>query len=89
MPEISRFYGIVVAMFFNEQQHGGKPHFHATYAGHDVSIGIESLDILAGTFPTSGLRLLKEWANVHREELMDNWERARRGDRLARIEPLP
>lgn len=89
MPEISRFYGIVVAMFFNEQQHGGRPHFHATYGGDDVSIAIESLDILAGSFPENGLRLLREWATLHRSELLANWEHARRGERLARIKPLP
>lgn len=88
MPEISRFYGIVVAMFFNEQQHGGRPHFHAAYGGDDVSIDIESLSMLGGSFPENGMRLLREWAALHRGELLDNWERARRGERLKRIKPL-
>ncbi len=88
MPEISRFYGIIVAMFFNEQHHGGRPHFHATYGGEDVSIEIETLGVLAGSFPEQGLRLLREWANLHRIELLENWERARRGERLTRIKPL-
>ena len=56
--------------------------------GNDVSIEIESLTTLAGTFPENGLRLLKEWAALHRSELLVNWERARRGERLKRIKPL-
>jgi hypothetical protein len=52
-------------VFFNEQQHGGRPHFHATYGGEDVSIDIQMLSVLAGSFPEQGLRLLREWANLH------------------------
>ena len=89
MPEISRFYGIVVAIFFNEFVHAGRPHFHATYGGEDVSIDIETLEVLAGTLPPSGLRLLREWAELHRDELRDDWERALRGEPLRKIEPLP
>jgi hypothetical protein len=89
MPRISAFYGIVVAMFFDERIHSGRPHFHATYAGQDVSIDINSLEVLAGAIPPSGLRLLHEWADLHRAELLDNWERARRQEALRRIAPLP
>jgi hypothetical protein len=76
MPRISTFYGIVVAMFYDEERHSGRPHFHATYAGEDVSIDIETLEILAGAFPANGLRLLTEWASAHREELQGNWDEA-------------
>lgn len=65
MPRISSFYGIVVSMFFDERPHSGPPHFHATYAGQDVSIDIESLEVLAGAIPPSGIRLLREWATLH------------------------
>jgi len=62
--------------------------FHATYGGEDVSIDMATLSVLTGSFMEQGLRLLKEWANLHRNELQENWERARRGERLKRIKPL-
>jgi hypothetical protein len=89
VPRISAFYGIVVAMFFDERTHSGRPHFHATYAGQDVSIDIESLEVLAGAIPPNGLRLLREWATLHEAELLDNWDRARRQEALRPIDPLP
>ncbi|MHB8554725.1 MAG: DUF4160 domain-containing protein [Candidatus Dormibacteria bacterium] len=89
MPRISSFYGIVIAMFFDERTHPGRPHFHATYGGQDVSIDINSLEMLAGIISPSGLRLLREWAGLHRDELLENWERARRGEPLQQIDPLP
>jgi len=89
VPEISRFYGIVVAIFFAERPHVGRPHFHATYAGQDVSIDIETLEVLAGSFPANGLRLLRRWARLHRPELREDWQRARRGEPLEPIDPLP
>jgi len=89
VPEISRFYGIVVAIFYNESVHAGRPHFHAAYGSQDVSIDIETLEVLAGTLPPNGLRLLREWAGLHRSELRDDWERAGRGEPLRKIEPLP
>ena len=89
MPRISAFYGIVIAMFFDERTHPGRPHFYATYRGRDVSIDINSLEILAGVIAPSGLRLLREWGEAHRGELLANWERARRGEALRRIAPLP
>lgn len=64
------------------------PHFHALYAGHDVSIAIESLDVLAGSLPDRALRLVREWAALHRLELEANWERARSAQPLERIPPL-
>jgi hypothetical protein len=88
VPRISTFYGIVVAMFYDEERHSGRPHFHATYAGEDVSIDIATLEVLAGSFPTAGLRLVTEWAAMHRAALEANWERARRHEPLEKIEPL-
>jgi len=88
MPTLSRFYGIVVVMFFDEDRHPGRPHFHATYAGEDVSIDIATLTVLVGTFPPHGLRLLKRWATLHQAELAENWERARRDEPLRPIAPL-
>ena len=84
MPEISRFLGIVIGMFFSEH---GAPHFHAVYGEHKVTIEIES-GVVRGDFPGRALRLVLEWAALHKQELMDNWERARQHQSLTRIAPL-
>jgi hypothetical protein len=84
MPEISRFFGIVVTMYYDEH---GQPHFQARAGQHLVSIEIQSL-IVRGEFPGVKLRLVLDWADLHRAELLENWERARRGLPLLPIEPL-
>jgi Domain of unknown function (DUF4160) len=84
MPEISRFLGIVIGMFYSEH---GVPHFHAVYGDHEVSVEIQS-GIVHGEFPTRALRLVLEWAELHRTELLNNWELARQGQPLTRIAPL-
>ena len=84
MPEISRFLGIVIGMFFNEH---GPPHFHAVYGEYKITVDIES-GTVRGTFPTRALRLVLEWASLHKQELLTNWGRARLREPLTRIEPL-
>lgn len=84
MPEISRFLGIVIGMFYSEH---GVPHFHAVYGEHEVSIEIESRAV-HGQFPPRALRLVLEWAELHRAELLENWELARQGQPLMPIAPL-
>jgi hypothetical protein len=84
MPEISRFLGIVIGMFFNEH---GLPHFHAVYGVYKITVEIESGDV-RGEFPPRALRLVLEWAQLHKPELLDDWERARRRQPLERIPPL-
>lgn len=85
MPEISRFFGIIVSMYFNDHP---PPHFHARYAEHKALIGIETLAVLQGSLPPRVLGLVTEWAVKHRQELRDNWDRARRLADLTSIEPL-
>ena len=89
MPRISAFYGIVIWMYHDEIHHLGRPHFHATYAGDEASIDIESLEILVGELAPRAKRLVAEWAREHQNELRENWERARRHEPLQPIEPLP
>jgi hypothetical protein len=84
MPEISRFLGIVIGMFYSEH---GVPHFHAVYGEHEVSVEIESGRV-HGHFPPRALGLVLEWSRLHRQELLDDWERARAGQPLRRIAPL-
>lgn len=86
MPRISAFYGIVIAMFWHDHD---PPHFHAIYGEHDAQVLIWSGTLLGGWLPRRAERLVKEWTQLHRAELLDNWRRARNGESLARIEPLP
>jgi phosphomannomutase len=85
MPEISRFFGIVIAMYYKEH---APPHFHAKYAGQRASFSIPELQIIEGGLPRRAISLVLEWAFLHRDELMDNWLRADRQEGLLSIEPL-
>ncbi len=85
VPEISRFLGIVIRMFFADHE---SPHFHAYYAGRSARFDIETLRVLDGDLPARVRGLVVEWASLHRDELLDDWERARRHEPLRRIEPL-
>lgn len=85
MPEISRFFGIVVAMYFREH---APPHFHAKYGNQRASFTIGELRLLEGALPHRVVPLVLEWAFEHREELMENWKRAERREGLKKIEPL-
>jgi hypothetical protein len=86
MPEISRFYGIVVRMYFADH---APPHFHAEYAEHEARVAIDSLAVLSGSLPARAMGLVVEWATLHREELQACWDRARQLQPLERIAPLP
>lgn len=77
MPEISRFLGVVIGMFYSEH---GVAHFHAVYGDYEVSIEVESGKV-HGEFPNRALRLVLEWAALHRRELLENWQLARQGSR--------
>jgi hypothetical protein len=84
VPEISRFLGIVIGMFFNEH---GVAHFHAVYAEYEVTVEVETLTV-HGDFPKRALGFVLEWAELHKEELLENWQLARQGQPLKRIAPL-
>ena len=84
MPEISRFLGIVIGMFYRGH---GVPHFHAVYGEHEISVEIETATI-HGNFPPRALKLVLEWTNLHKPELLENWQLARLGQPLKRIAPL-
>lgn len=86
VPRISSFYGIVILMYFNDHD---PPHFHAVYGEHQIRARIESLEPMDEGLPGPSLRLVLEWATLHRDELMANWEKARAGRPLDKIEPLP
>jgi hypothetical protein len=85
VPEICRFLGIVIRMYFADHE---APHFHAFYAGRSGRFGIEPPHMLDGDLPARVRALVVEWAALHIDELRDDWERARRHEPLRRIEPL-
>lgn len=84
MPELCRFLGIVIGMFYREH---GVPHFHAVYAEYEISVEVES-GTIHGQFPPRALKLVVEWMNLHKAELLENWQLAKLGQPLKRIAPL-
>ena len=84
MPTISRFYGIVIFLNYNDPD---PPHFHARYQDNEVTVTIDSF-LVEGRMPGRALQLIIEWARVHQEELVYNWARARSHEPLAQIEPF-
>ncbi len=86
MPEISRFYGVVIRMYFADHN---PPHFHAFYGGDQAIIDIRALAVLGGRLPPRALGLVIEWASIHQDELLEFWARAQAQQPLDRIDPLP
>ena len=85
MPEISRFYGIVIFMNYNDHE---PPHFHTRYQEQEVTVEIES-GMVRGTMTRRALRMAFEWADLHRDELLHNWQLARERKALRPVLPLP
>jgi Domain of unknown function (DUF4160) len=71
VPRISHFYGIAITMYFYDHQ---PPHFHAQYAEHHAVIAIADRAVIVGELPGRALRLVAEWADLHRDELAADWE---------------
>ena len=84
MPRISIFFGIVIYMYYDEHV---PPHFHAIYEGSEAMFDLNG-DFLKGAMAPRAVKLVREWANLHKGELEENWERARRNMPLNWIEPL-
>jgi hypothetical protein len=85
VPAISRFFGIVIAMFFDDHD---PPHFHARHASGQARIRIDTLEMMDSTLARRQQRLILAWAELHQQELIENWQRARAGETLNPIEPL-
>jgi hypothetical protein len=85
MPEISRFFGVVVRMYYDDH---GTPHFHANYSGEEAKISIQPIRVVKGTLPKRALSMVLEWAALHQEELLKNWKLAEAEDELNKIDPL-
>lgn len=85
MPEISRFYGIVIRMFYDDHS---PPHFHAVYAGSELVVSISPIEVREGRAPARVRSLVLEWAAIHQQELIDDWDRCRNAQEPLPIEPL-
>jgi hypothetical protein len=85
VPEIARFFGIVIAIYWQEH---GVPHFHAKYAGQRAAFSINELRLLDGSLPPRVTALVLEWAFQHRDELLHDWELAASKQPLRPIAPL-
>lgn len=86
MPELSRFYGIIIRMFWADHP---PPHFHAIYGEHEALIEIRTSEIIEGSLPLGARSLVGQWIDLHRLELLEQWDLARQSQPLGKIDPLP
>lgn len=85
MPELSRFYGIVIRMYFGDHP---PPHFHAIYGSSNAVIDIESLTFIEGILPPRARGLVIEWATIHQDELREAFRKAKELEAPGQIPPL-
>lgn len=88
MPEISRFFGIIIRMYVEAGGPHHRPHFHAYYQNEVAIYAIDTIDLLAGALPRPQQRFVEAWAELHRDELVINWERLQEGHLPIKIDPL-
>mgnify|MGYP003338270148 FL=1 len=88
MPELSRFFGIVIRMFVETSAPHHRPHFHAYYQGQAAVFTIDTIECLGGELPVSQRRLVEAWAEIHRAELATDWELLQSGRPPVKIDPL-
>jgi len=88
MPTISMFYGILVLMYFRDNRRHHLPHIHVRYQGHEAAVCIDDGIVLDGSLPSKQLKMVQAWVEIHKEELMLDWELAVNGDEPFRIAPL-
>ncbi len=88
MPVISMFYGVIVQMYYVDDKQHHLPHIHAKYQADSASLAIESGEVLAGRLRPRQIRLVQAWIEIHREDLLADWELAVNGQQVFPIEPL-
>ena len=88
MPVISMFHGIIIVMYFFDDERHHLAHVHARFQGDEASLSIVDAEVLAGSLPRAKLRLVQAWIELHRDELLADWELAASGEPLSRIDPL-
>ena len=85
MPELTRFFGIIIAMYYNDH---APPHFHAKYGAGQAVICIDTGEVIEGNLSSRALRLVEEWRLLHQQELLNDWALALNRQPLIKIEPL-
>jgi hypothetical protein len=88
MPTISMFYGVIIYMYFFDNQRHHKPHIHAEYGEYKAVFDIDGGNLLDGKLPSKKLKMVQAWIAIHEEELMADWRLAIEGKELFRIDPL-
>lgn len=88
MPEISRFFGIIIRMYAEAGGKHHRPHFHAYYQDSVAIYATDDIEILAGSMPRRQQRLVESWAQLHQAELQTCWQRLQQGHPPAKIDPL-
>ncbi|MGL4908281.1 MAG: DUF4160 domain-containing protein [Bacteroidales bacterium] len=87
MPTIAMFYGILVRMYYAPKEHN-PPHIHAFYQDQQVVVEITENKVIEGSFPLTQLRFLQSWVDIHKEELLANWNLCQNSEPLFKIDPL-
>jgi hypothetical protein len=88
MPELSRFFGIIIRMYFEAGEAHHEPHFHAYYQEHVAVYGFDPIALLSGRLPRRQSRLVEAWAELPPDELVEDWQRLQTGQRPLPIAPL-
>ena len=88
MPVISMFYGIIVSMYFLDNRHHHLPHLHARYQEQEAVVVITDGQVIEGSIPSGKLKLLLAWVEIHRDELLADWDLSVSGQHPFKIEPL-
>jgi len=88
MPELTRFYGIIIRMYTEAKASHHAPHFHAYYQNDVAIFGIDPIELIAGSLPRRQQRLVEAWAELHQDELWNNWQLSQSGKLPKKITPL-
>ena len=88
MPLISMFYGVLVYMYYFDNKQHKMPHIHAKYQGEESVFSIETGEILEGNLRAAKVRLVQAWIEIHRDELLADWQLATSGEAVFKIDPL-
>ena len=88
MPELCRFFGIIIRMYSEPEAPHHRPHFHAYYQEHVAIYSLDTVELMGGSLPRRQQRLVEAWAELHQEELLADWKRLQQGRRPLPIKPL-
>jgi len=88
MAVIAMFYGIIISMYYFDNRRHKKPHIHIKYQEYEAVVGIPDGKVLEGEIPANKMKLVQAWIEIHKDELMADWELASSGQNVFRIDPL-